>query len=444
MKNIAVIGTGYVGLVSGTCFAEVGNRVVCCDIDKEKIARLNAGENLIYEPGLKELIIANKDAGRLFFSTEIGAAIQKAEVVYIAVGTPMAENGEADLTYVRNAARMIGEHMNGYKVIVNKSTVPVGTGQIVADIIRQHVPDQAVSYDVVSNPEFLREGSAVADTFRMERAVIGTTSEQAGRIVAELHEPFDTEIVMTNVETAEMIKYAANAFLATKISFINDMANVCERVGANVSHVAYGMGLDRRIGPQFLHAGIGYGGSCFPKDTQALVRIAEKVGYDLPLLRAVIETNDLQRQLLISKLKQVVHDLHGKTIAVLGLAFKPHTDDIRYAPALSVIPRLLQEGARIKAYDPVAVSNAKNELPGGHIDYFTDVYEAITDADACLILTDWPDVVQMDLSRTKQLLHSPIVIDGRNCFDLSTMKSKGFMYDSIGRPAVNLAVSQKV
>lgn len=329
MEKITVVGSGYVGLVSGTCFSEIGNRVICCDVDPFKIAMLRKGEIPIYEPGLKELVKKNIDADRLFFTSEIGDAIEASDIIYIAVGTPMGENGEADMRYVHEVARTIGQHLNSYKIIVNKSTVPVGTGEQVRQIIMENRKNRFVQFDVVSNPEFLREGSAIEDCMNMERAVIGATSDKAAKRIADLHAPFRTRIFQTNLESAEMIKYAANAFLATKISFINGIANVCERVGADVTSVAAGMGLDSRIGAKFLQAGIGYGGSCFPKDTFALSYIAEEAGFDFSLLKSVIAANDEQRLVVVDKLKQALGCLEGKKIGVLGLAFKPNTDDMR-------------------------------------------------------------------------------------------------------------------
>ncbi|MCY8808425.1 UDP-glucose/GDP-mannose dehydrogenase family protein [Bacillus atrophaeus] len=434
MKKIAVIGTGYVGLVSGTCFAEIGNKVVCCDIDESKIRSLKNGVIPIYEPGLADLVEKNVQEQRLSFTNEIPSAVKEADIIYIAVGTPMSKTGEADLTYVKAAAKTIGEHLNGYKVIVNKSTVPVGTGKLVHSII-QKASKGKCPFDVVSNPEFLREGSAIHDTMNMERAVIGATSNKAASIIEDLHQPFHTPIIKTNLESAEMIKYAANAFLATKISFINDIANICERVGADVSKVSDGVGLDSRIGRKFLKAGIGFGGSCFPKDTTALLQIAKSAGYPFKLIEAVIETNEKQRIHIVDKLLNVMGDLKGRTISVLGLAFKPHTNDVRSAPALDVIPLLQQLGACVKAYDPIAIPEASSIL-GEQIEYSTNLYDAISDTDACLILTDWPEVKEMELVKAKTLLKQPIIIDGRNLFSLEEMRAAGYIYHSIGRPSV--------
>ncbi len=434
MKRIAVMGTGYVGLVSGTCFAEIGNRVICCDIDEQKITNLKKGIIPIYEPGLEDLVKQNATKGNLSFTTDIAAAIQESDIVYIAVGTPMAETGEANLSYVDAVAKTIGENLNSYKVVVNKSTVPVGTGKRVYNII-QEVSGGNQEFDVVSNPEFLREGSAIEDTMNMERAVIGASSEKAAGIIEELHAPFNTIILKSDLESAEMIKYASNAFLATKISFINDIANICEEIGADVTKVAEGMGLDSRIGKKFLNAGIGYGGSCFPKDTSALLHIASSVGYDFKLIRAVMETNDIQKSKVVKKVIDVFGDVEGKTFAILGLAFKPNTDDMRDAPSLEIIPELIKHGAKIKAFDAIAIEEAKKHF-GDTINYFENVYEALNGADACIIVTDSAEVKELDLTKVKECLENPIVIDGRNIFDLNEVKKHSLIYHSIGRPIV--------
>jgi UDPglucose 6-dehydrogenase len=444
MKKIAVIGTGYVGLVSGTCFADSGNQVTCCDIDQLKINELVQGIMPIYEPGLKELVHKNVRKGTLKFSSNISQEIQDAEVILIAVGTPMTSSGKADLTYVKQVAKSIGENLNGYKVIVTKSTVPVGTGKLIESVIEKYSIENH-PFDVVSNPEFLREGTAIKDTMNMERAVIGVTSEKAFQMIEEMHQPFTSNIVKTSLETAEIIKYAANAFLATKISFINDIANICERIGADVTKVSEGIGLDSRIGNKFLQAGVGFGGSCFPKDTAALLHIAEDSGYDFKLIKAVIETNEGQRVQLVKKLIQALGSLKGKTISVLGLAFKPDTDDIRSSPALDIIPYLTEQGAIVKAYDPIAIVEAKKQI-GYQCTYTEDIYEAINDSDACMILTDWKDVKKLDLPLVKQLMKQPLIVDGRNLFDLEKMKHFGFTYLSVGRPAIqtNSAISKAI
>lgn len=438
MKKITVIGTGYVGLVSGACFSEIGNRVICCDVDARKIDSLKKGDIPIYEPGLAELVARNAKQGRLLFTTEVGEAIESSDIVYIAVGTPMSETGEADMRYVMSAAKKIGEHLNGYKIIVNKSTVPVGTGELVREVVQANKNNPWTKFDVVSNPEFLREGSAIADCMNMDRAVIGSDSDAARDAIAELHAPFGTRIFKTDLESAEMIKYAANTFLATKISFINAIANICERVGANVGDVAEGMGLDSRIGGKFLQAGIGYGGSCFPKDTYALAHISDKSGYDFELLKSVIRTNQRQRYVVLDKLREAIGSLAGKQIAVLGLAFKPDTDDMRYAPSLTIIPELLKQGATVHAFDPIASATAKRELPDG-VNYCASVEEAVANTDACVVLTEWKEVLAMDLARVRKLMKQPLIVDGRNCFDLSVMKQQGFQYHSVGRQPVNAA-----
>lgn len=434
MKNIAVIGTGYVGLVSGTCFAESGNQVTCCDINQLKITELLQGIMPIYEPGLQELVHKNVRKGTLNFSANINQVIQDAEVIFIAVGTPMTSSGKADLTYVKQVAKSIGENLNNYKVIVTKSTVPVGTGKLLESVIHEYYKGEH-PFDVVSNPEFLREGTAIKDTMNMERAVIGTTSEKAFQIIAEIHQPFTANIVKASLETAEIIKYAANAFLATKISFINDIANICERVGADVTKVSEGIGLDSRIGKKFLQAGVGFGGSCFPKDTAALLHIAEESGYDFKLIKAVIETNEGQRVQLVKKLLLALGSLKGKTISVLGLAFKPDTDDIRSSPALDIIPYLTEQGAIVKAYDPIAIVETR-KLIGYQCTYSEDIYEAVNESDACMILTDWQEVKTLDLPLVKQLMKQPLIVDGRNLFDLERMKELGYTYLSVGRPAI--------
>jgi UDPglucose 6-dehydrogenase len=441
MQKITVIGTGYVGLVSGTCFAEMGNHIVCCDVNKEKIEMLRSGEVPIYEPGLKELVAKNVEQNRLFFTSEIGEAIEDSDIIYIAVGTPMGENGEADMRYVKEVAKTIGQHLNTYKIIVNKSTVPVGTGELVRTIISNNRANDRIHFDVVSNPEFLREGSAIMDCMNMDRAVIGTTSDKAAKAIAKLHEPLNTKIFITDLQSAEMIKYAANAFLATKISFINAIANICERVGADISQVSEGMGLDSRIGGKFLQAGIGYGGSCFPKDTLALTYMSDQVGYDFSLLKSVVSTNDSQPFVLLDKLEDSLGDCAGKRIAVLGLAFKPNTDDMRCAPSLVIIPELLKKGAIVHAYDPVATQTAKAQLPA-EVAYYNSVEAAVVGCDACLILTEWQEIVNMGLSGVHKLLKYPIIVDGRNCFSLSEMYDHGFDYQSIGRPAVKSTRSE--
>jgi UDPglucose 6-dehydrogenase len=431
--NICVIGTGYVGLVSGVCFSDAGNTVTCLDIDEQKVENLRNGIIPIYEPGLKELVEKNIQENRLFFTTDYAEGMKNADIVIIAVGTPPKENGEANLRFIEAAARSIGEHLDDYKVIVTKSTVPVGTGKMIKETIKGVVGHE--NFDVASNPEFLREGSAIYDTVNMERAVIGVESEKAEAILKELHAPFTKNVVVANIETSEMIKYASNAFLATKISFINEVANVCELVGADVTKVAEGMGFDKRIGSHFLNAGIGYGGSCFPKDTSALVKIADAVGYDFKIVKGVEEVNSLQRYKVVDKLKEAFNDdLTNKKIAVLGLAFKPNTDDMRDAPSVDVIPKLHALGAETLAYDPVAEKNAAKVIP--NLRTSRDLYEVIKGSDAILILTEWDEVRELDLDKVSSMVESKVIVDGRNVFSLEDMKEKGFYYASIGRQTV--------
>ncbi|WP_409252041.1 UDP-glucose dehydrogenase family protein [Bacillus sp. SCS-153A] len=431
--NICVIGTGYVGLVSGVCFSDAGNKVTCLDIDDKKVNDLRNGIIPIYEPGLSELVEKNIRENRLHFTTDYAEGMKDADLVLIAVGTPPKENGEANLDYIDAAARSIAEHLHDYKVIVTKSTVPVGTGARIKKIIKKASGHD--NFDVASNPEFLREGSAIYDTVNMERAILGVESEKAEALLRELHAPFTKNIVATNIETAEMIKYASNAFLATKISFINEVANVCELVGADVTKVAEGMGLDKRIGAQFLNAGIGYGGSCFPKDTSALVKIAEQVGYDFKIVKDVEEVNSLQRYKVVDKLLEAFnHDLTNKKISVLGLAFKPNTDDMRDAPSVDVIPKLKELGAEIVAYDPIAEVNAKKVIEG--LQTKRDLYEMIKGSDAILILTEWDEVRELDFEKLADILDHKVIVDGRNIFDPQQMKEKGYYYASIGRQTV--------
>lgn len=432
--NICVIGTGYVGLVSGTCFSEVGNHVTCVDLDQEKIDKLKQSVIPIYEPGLKELVQKNSDEGRLKFTTDLKEGMENADIVIIAVGTPPKANGEADLTFIRNVAKSIGEHLNGYKVIVTKSTVPVGTGMMIKEIIKETSNDQ-VPFDVASNPEFLREGSAVKDTMEMERAVIGVESEKAEELLTELHKPFTSNVVVSNVETSEITKYAANSFLATKISFINEIANLSEKFGADINSVAKGIGSDSRIGPHFLNAGLGYGGSCFPKDVSALIKIADAEGSSLEILKAVEDVNKNQRLRIVDKLLNAFDgDLTSKKIAILGLSFKPNTDDMREAPSLTIIPKLQELGAEVVAFDPIAAENAKKEI--ADLNTVPDMYEAINGADCITILTEWDEIKQLDLEKAKNLLTQPVMVDGRNTFTLEEMKQRGFYYDSVGRQLI--------
>jgi UDPglucose 6-dehydrogenase len=433
MYNICVAGTGYVGLVTGACLADFGNIVRCVDIDESKIAGLKNCEVPFYEPGLQEIVKRNVDRGRLSFSTGVPKGIEQSTVIFVAVGTPMSEEGQADLSYVEMVARSVGENLNGYKVVVLKSTVPAGTSDLVKGIIKD-TSSAGHPFDVVSNPEFLREGSAVEDFMQPSRIVLGTSNERALRVMTEIYKPLilqDAPVVETDVKTAEMIKYSSNAFLATKISFINEIANICERVGANVSVVARAMGFDDRIGAKFLRAGAGYGGSCFPKDTRALAKTAADVGYDAKIVKAVVETNVKQRQVMVDKISYATGGVKGKTVAILGLAFKPDTDDLRDAPAIDIAKQLLSMGAAIKAYDPFAMEKAADVLKG--VDFAPDVFEAVKDADIAVFVTEWNEFRDIDLVKIKKLMKSPAVVDCRNIYEPSRMAELGFHYYSVGR-----------
>jgi UDPglucose 6-dehydrogenase len=439
MRNIAVIGVGYVGLVTGTCFADLGNKVCCLDIDEAKIRILQAGGIPIYEPGLEEMVRRNVNAGRLTFTTDYAEALTDVEFVFIAVGTPEGVDVEADLKYVRAAAEMIARTMDHPLVIVNKSTVPVGTGDWVADIVSAHQPEP-IEFAVVSNPEFLREGSALLDFMNPDRVVLGSLTYPAGGTgnreaadrVAQLYLSLRAPIIITDLRTAEMIKYASNAFLATRISFINEIANICEQLGADVKEVAAGMGYDSRIGHYFLDAGIGYGGSCFPKDVKALAHMASIHGTHPQLLKAVMDINQYQRRQTILKLREVLGSkLRGKVIGLLGLAFKPNTDDMREAPASEIARLLLHEGVRVKGYDPVAMSNAAKLLPD--MGLAEDPYNLAEGCDAIVVCTEWNEFKHLDMARIKQLMRQPFIVDGRNLYDPDGMKRLGFTYRGVGR-----------
>lgn len=436
MKNrIAVAGTGYVGLATGTCFADMGNKVTCIDISQEKIDMLHRGEVPIYEPGLSEMIARNVKAGRLNFTTDYAEALQDAEFVFICVGTPSGADGEAELQYVRMAAQSIAQHMTHPLVVINKSTVPVGTGDWVADIVRRSQPEP-IPFDVVSCPEFTREGSALYDFMNPDRVVVGSVSREAAEKVAQLHFPLRTRIVITDLRTAEMIKYASNAFLATKISFINEIAAICERLGADVQEVAFGMGLDKRIGSQFLNAGLGYGGSCFPKDVKALEHMALVHGSHPALLRAVIDINRDARRWAVLHLRELLGGkLMDRRVGVLGLAFKPNTDDIRESPALEIIRMLHNEGALVTAYDPVAMVNAGRTIPDLRMG--EDPYDVAEGADALLVCTDWNEFKHLDMVRVKALMRRPYIVDGRNIYDPESMFELGFTYKAVGRGAMH-------
>ncbi|MBO9313887.1 MAG: UDP-glucose/GDP-mannose dehydrogenase family protein, partial [Chloroflexus sp.] len=430
MKNICVVGTGYVGLTTGVCFADLGHSVTCIEIDLHKLELLRSGKSPIFEPGLEELQERNMRAGRLRFTDDYAVGIPDAEFIFITVGTPMAEDGSADLTYVKAAARSIGQYLRSGSIIIDKSTVPVGTGDLVENIIAEYAgPD--VKFDVVSNPEFLREGSALSDFFKPDRIVLGAKNREAAQRVAALHETLGAPIIITDLRTAEMIKYASNAFLATRISFINEIAQICERLGADVREVARGMGADKRIGPHFLEAGVGYGGSCFPKDVLALYHMAASAGCHPQLLQAVMDINNDARKRFVKKVETVLGSLEGRLIGVLGLSFKPNTDDMREAPSVDIINALLKKGARVKAYDPVAMPRAEEILPT--VTFTATAYDVAKDADALLLVTEWNEFKQLDWHRIKRYMRQPVVIDGRNLYDPREMRNLGFIYWGVGR-----------
>ena len=431
--KITVAGAGYVGLVTAACFAELGNDVICMDIDEDKIKKLNKDIIPIYEPGLQEILVNNRKKSRLRFTTNLKDSIKESEIIFICVGTPPKENGEADLSHVENVARTIADAMESYKLIVEKSTVPVETGDKVAKSIRMYNRHNA-DFDVVSNPEFLREGSAVNDFMNPDRIIVGCESKRAKQMMKKLYAPLKCPIIFTDIKSAEIIKHASNSFLAAKISFINAIANICELSGADVEKVAQGMGLDKRIGKQFLNAGIGYGGFCFPKDAEAFIRISEKLGYDFRLLKEVQEINDSQRNNFVKKIEKSLWVVNGKTIGVLGLAFKPNTDDMRFAPSIDIIRELRKQGAKIKAYDPKAMEKAKDILKD--ISYCNDPYDAAKDADALVIITEWYEFKELDLKKIKSLMRHHLIIDGRNMYVPENIKKEGFNYISIGRKDV--------
>jgi UDPglucose 6-dehydrogenase len=434
-KTICVVGTGYVGLVTGACLAQLGNRVTCLDIVAEKIERLRVGELPIYEPGLEPLVEMNARAGRLRFTTSYAEALEGADFIFIAVNTPTVAGGAgADMAYVVSAARSIAEHLDHPAVIINKSTMPVGSGDLVSDIVTEHLRLPELKAAVVSNPEFLREGAAVEDFMRPDRVVLGSTDRKAAQQVAELYLPLRAPMVITDLYTAEMIKYASNAFLATKISFINEMARICERLGADVKEVAAGMGYDKRIGRAFLDAGLGYGGSCFPKDVKALAHMAAESGLHPQLLEAVMAINADQRHLVIDKLHEELGELAGRRIGILGLAFKDNTDDMRDAPSLDILGWLVKEGAQIHAFDPVAMESARRVLADQPITYCASPYEAARDCDAVVILTEWKQFRDLNLLRLRDVMRAAVLVDGRNLFDPGEMARLGFRYRGIGRP----------
>ncbi|HJR08354.1 MAG TPA: UDP-glucose/GDP-mannose dehydrogenase family protein [Pyrinomonadaceae bacterium] len=440
--QIAVIGTGYVGLVTGACFAEFGVDVMCFDIDAEKIERLTQGHMPIYEPGLDQLVAKNTQAGRLKFTIDLKEAVEHSLVVLLAVGTPQGADGAADLTAVEAAVRSIAAHMTDYKVIVTKSTVPVGTGEHLRRIIREE--NKNAKFGMVSNPEFLREGAAIGDFMRPDRVVIGSRDPEAIAIVKDLYRPLyliETPFVITSMEGAELTKYAANAFLATKISFINEIANLCDRIGCDVHDVARALGMDNRIGKKFLHPGPGFGGSCFPKDTSALLSIARKYNYDALIVDAVVRVNQKQRELMIPKIEKLVGNLRGKIIAVLGLAFKPGTDDMRDAPSIDIIRVLLERGASVRAYDPIAMNAAREFLPD--VTYVEDEYEAVEGADALVFMTEWNQFRALNMERVHELMRTPKVADLRNIYDPEAMTELGFEYVGVGRQPLEAVTHNK-
>lgn len=431
--HIAVIGTGYVGLVTGACFAEFGVDVTCVDVDKVKVDKLNSGIIPIYEPGLDKIVKKNSEAGRLKFTTDIKVAVEQAQVVFLAVGTPPTEDGSPDMSYYQQAAKDVAESINGYKVLVTKSTVPVGTGKWLRDFVTQNLKIKT-DFGVASNPEFLREGAAIEDFMRPDRVVIGSNEERAVDVMKELYRPLyliETPIVITSLEAAELIKYAANAFLATKITFINEIANLCDAIGCDVHDVARGMGMDRRIGRKFLHPGPGYGGSCFPKDTRALTTVADQFGVETRIVDAVIDANEQQREAMIPKIEKLVGDLTGKNIGILGLSFKPETDDMRESPAIEIINAMIARGAKVKAFDPVAMDEARHFITG--IDYADDEYDAIRGADALVIITEWNQFRALDMEKVKALLKTPKIADLRNIYEPEDMRELGFEYVGVGR-----------
>lgn len=439
--NIAIVGTGYVGLVSGTCFADTGANVTCIDVDEKKIERLNNGDIPIYEPGLDELVVKNVKAGRLKFSSDLASVLNDQEIVFSAVGTPPDEDGSADLKYVLQVAKTIGENLNRYLVVVTKSTVPVGTARKVRETIQAELDKRGVDipFDVASNPEFLKEGNAIKDFMSPDRVVVGVESEKAKKTLTKLYKPFlinNFRVIFMDIPSAEMTKYAANSMLATRISFMNDIANLCELVGADVNMVRQGIGADTRIGRKFLYAGCGYGGSCFPKDVKALIKTADKAGYSMEVLKAVERVNERQKHVLFEKLVKAydgADNLKGKTIALWGLSFKPETDDMRESTALVIIDSLLKAGCNIRAYDPVAMDECKRRLPDAPITYCRDMYDAVLDADAMLLLTEWKEFRLPTWAVIRKEMVRPLVIDGRNIFDIEELEENDFEYHCIGK-----------
>lgn len=428
--NICIVGTGYVGLVSGTCFADLGHKVTCVDIDKKKIEGLKKGRMPIYEPGLEELVRQNQAKGRLKFSTSLSQGVKASEIIFIAVGTPPKNDGEADLTYVEDVARRIAQSMPAYRLIVEKSTVPVKTGEWIGHTIKA-CNKKKIAFDVASNPEFLREGSAINDFLNPDRIVIGVESKRAKKLLTELYKPLNAPILVTDIKSAEIIKHACNSFLATKLSFVNAISHVCDKAGADITMVARGMGLDKRIGKDFLKPGPGFGGFCLPKDLDAFITISRKLGYDFELLKAVRKVNDEQKIIVLQKIEKVVWNLKDKTIGILGLSFKANTDDMRFASSIGIIKRLQQEGARIKAYDPQAMENASRLIE--KVQFSKDPYSLAKGCDCLVVLTDWDEFKVLEFGRIKKAMKQPVIVDSRNIYDPAKLKKLGFVYISMGR-----------
>ncbi len=428
--DICIVGTGYVGLVTGACLADLGNNVTCVDINKEKIEVLNQGKIPIFEPGLEELVRRNKKDGRLQFTTSLNQGIKKSLVIFIAVGTPPKSNGDADLSYVEDVSLQIARHMTSYKLVVGKSTVPVDTGRWIKHTMQVNSKHK-VPFDVASNPEFLREGSAISDFMKPDRVVLGVESKKAKQILTDLYKPLNAPIIVTDIKSAEIIKHASNSFLATKISFINAVSNVCERAGADIKEVTRGMGLDKRIGKTFLDAGVGFGGFCFPKDLAAFRRISEKLGYDFGMLREAEKVNNQQKELFLKKIEDNIWNLENKTVGVLGLSYKPNTDDIRFAPAIDIVKALVAGGVKVKAFDPQAMNKAKKVLK--KVIFCKDAYSAAKGSDCLVIITEWNEFKEIDFKKLKKLLKQPLIIDGRNIYDPRELKKLGFKYIGMGR-----------
>ncbi len=441
MKQISVVGVGYVGLVTAACFSDLGNKVIALDIDEKRISGLKKGDMPIYEPGLEELVERNVAAGRIEFTTSYEEALKAAEFVFICVGTPSGMDGEADLKYVRSAAESIAKHMIAPVIVINKSTVPVGTGDWVASIIKE-AQAKPIDFSVVSCPEFLQEGSAIANFMNPHRTVLGSLNREAADTVAQLHLPLRSPIVITDLRTAEMIKYASNAFLATKISFINEIADVCESLGADVKEVAAGMGYDPRIGSHFLRAGLGYGGSCFPKDVEALAFMAEEMGHESDILNSVMKVNGERRAMTVEKLKELIGGLEGKTIGLLGLAFKPNTDDMRDAPSIDIAAGLIKAGASVRAYDPISMEASKEEIDPA-VQMMNDPYSLAEGTDALIVVTEWNEFKNLDLERIRDSMNEAVMLDGRNIYEPARIKALGFRYRGVGRGYNGSAEGQK-